>query len=98
MIERHYFGEKLLKNFDFNFGFCVPNSRNTVEHIYEFPVLDKNESMFIQVFSTVFFLLVFFFKVKNMIASPYMTKSDTFYFVDNKLIMHNKADYAYNAE
>jgi hypothetical protein len=44
MIERHYFGEKLLKNFDFNFGFCVPNSRNTVEHIYEFPALDKNTS------------------------------------------------------
>ena len=44
MIERHYFGEKLLKNFDFNFGFCVPNSRKTV--VYEFPVLDKNESMY----------------------------------------------------
>ena len=44
MIERHYFGDKLLKNFDFNFGFCVPNSRNTVEHIYEFPALDKNTS------------------------------------------------------
>ena len=44
MIERHYFGEKLLKSFDFNFGFCVPNSRNTVEHIYEFPPLADSES------------------------------------------------------
>lgn len=79
MIERHYFGDKLLKNFDFNFGFCVPNSRNTVEHIYEFPALDKNT-------------------IKSMIENPFMTKSDTFYFVDNVLIMHNKADYAYTAD
>lgn len=31
-----------------------------------------------------------------MIDMPYETKSDSFYFVDDKLIMHNKADYAYN--
>lgn len=31
-----------------------------------------------------------------MIKSSYETKSDSFYFVDNKLIMHNKAEYAYN--
>ena len=44
MIERHYFRDRLLKNFDFNFGFCIPNSKNTCEHIYEFPTLDINES------------------------------------------------------
>lgn len=44
MIERHYFGEKLLKSFDFNFGFCIPNSKNTCEHIYEFPKLSSDES------------------------------------------------------
>ena len=32
MIERHYFRERLLKNFDFDFGFCIPSSRNTCEH------------------------------------------------------------------
>jgi len=32
-----------------------------------------------------------------MINNPFETKSDSFYFVDNKLIMHNKADYSYNA-
>ena len=37
MIERHFFRGKLLKTFDFEFGFCIPNSRNTCEHIYEFP-------------------------------------------------------------
>ena len=32
-----------------------------------------------------------------MIAEPYETRSDSFYFVEDKLIMHNKADYAYNS-
>lgn len=31
-----------------------------------------------------------------MIDCPYETRSDSFYFVEDKLIMHNKADYAYN--
>jgi len=39
MIERHFFRDKLLKSFDFEFGFCIPNSKNTCEHIYEFPTL-----------------------------------------------------------
>jgi len=77
MIERHFFRDQLLKSFDFQFGFCIPHSRNTCEHIYEFPPL--SESM-----------------VKDMVNSPFETKSDSFYFVNNKLIMHNKADYAYN--
>ncbi|KAK7088069.1 protein unc-119 homolog B-like isoform X2 [Littorina saxatilis] len=77
MIEKHYFGERLLKCFDFEFGFCIPHSRNTVEHIYEFPELSPDE-------------------VQEMVDRPYDTKSDSFYFVEDKLIMHNKADYAYN--
>ncbi|KAK7135559.1 hypothetical protein R3I94_014283 [Phoxinus phoxinus] len=77
MIERHYFQDRLLKNFDFDFGFCIPNSRNTCEHIYEFPQLPDD-------------------LIRLMIEHPYETRSDSFYFVDNKLIMHNKADYAYN--
>lgn len=31
-----------------------------------------------------------------MIANPFETRSDSFYFVDNCLVMHNKADYAYD--
>lgn len=42
MIERHYFKDKLLKSFDFEFGFCIPNSCNTCEHIYHFPNLSKS--------------------------------------------------------
>ena len=44
MVERHYFGNRLLKSFDFNFGFCMPSSTNTCEHIYEMPQLTAQES------------------------------------------------------
>ncbi|NP_001087608.1 protein unc-119 homolog B-A [Xenopus laevis] len=77
MIERHYFRDHILKSFDFDFGFCIPNSRNTCEHMYEFPQLSEE-------------------LIRQMTENPYETRSDSFYFVDNKLIMHNKADYAYN--
>merc|ERR1711988_13401 len=40
MIERHYFKDQLLRSFDFNFGFCIPNSTNTWEAIYDMPALD----------------------------------------------------------
>ncbi|XP_041793114.1 protein unc-119 homolog B isoform X2 [Chelmon rostratus] len=55
----------------------VGATRNTCEHIYEFPQLPDD-------------------LIRQMVAHPYETRSDSFYFVDNKLIMHNKADYAYN--
>ncbi|XP_068451174.1 protein unc-119 homolog B-like [Clinocottus analis] len=77
MIERHYFRDHLLKSFDFDFGFCIPNSRNSCEHIYEFPQLPES-------------------LVRQMVECPYETRSDSFYFVENRLVMHNKADYAYN--
>ncbi|XP_018603966.2 protein unc-119 homolog A isoform X2 [Scleropages formosus] len=77
MIERHYFREQLLKSFDFEFGFCIPSSKNTCEHIYEFPPLSEEI-------------------MQEMIKHPYDTQSDSFYFVDNKLVMHNKADYSYS--
>ncbi|KAK3531264.1 hypothetical protein QTP70_015196 [Hemibagrus guttatus] len=77
MIERHYFRGRLLKSFDFEFGFCIPSSKNTCEHIYEFPPLSEE-------------------LMTEMIQYPYETQSDSFYFVDNKLVMHNKADYSYS--
>lgn len=33
---------------------------------------------------------------KEMIAHPYETMSDSFYFVDGELVMHNKAEYDYS--
>lgn len=41
-------------------------------------------------------MLILFFSGEEMIANPFETRSDSFYFVDDRLIMHNKADYAYN--
>lgn len=76
MIERHYFRTHLLKSFDFNLEFCIPNSVNTWEIIYELPPLDPALE-------------------QEMIRNPWETKSDSFYFVDGKLIMHNKAEYNY---
>ncbi|KAH9492172.1 hypothetical protein Btru_026485 [Bulinus truncatus] len=76
MIEKHYFRDRVLKCFDFEFGFCIPHSR-TVEHIYEFPKLSDET-------------------IQDMVRHPYETRSDSFYFVEDRLIMHNKADYAYN--
>ena len=46
MIERHYFKNKLLKSFDFDFGFCIPNSHNTCEHIYNLPEISEELSKF----------------------------------------------------
>ena len=33
---------------------------------------------------------------EEMINAPWETKSDSFYFVENRLIMHNKAEYNYS--
>lgn len=77
MIERHFFRDRHLKTFDFEFGYCIPHSKNTCEHIYEFPNLPTD-------------------LVSEMIANPFETRSDSFYFVDDHLVMHNKADYAYD--
>jgi len=76
MIERHYFRNKLLKSFVFTFPFCIPNTSNEWEAIYDVPKLDKET-------------------IEEMITNPFEAKSDSFYFVGNELIMHNKAEYAY---
>ncbi len=110
MIERHYFRDQLLKSFDFEFGFCMPSSKNTCEHIYEFPALSEEISECHKrqthphrdVLSTLTgvnganVVCLFSLSVREMILHPYETQSDSFYFVDNKLVMHNKADYSYS--
>lgn len=79
MIERHYFRDRLIKSYDFEFGFCIPGSTNTWEAVYVVPPLDAN-------------------LVADMIAHPYETSSDSFYFVDGRIVMHNKAYYKYIIE
>lgn len=77
MIERHYSCGRLMKSYDFNFNFCIPNSVNEWEAIYDMPRLSDRE---IQA------------------TASHGSQSDSFYFVENKLIMHNKAVYKYTNE
>lgn len=77
MIERHYFKGRVIKSYEFKFGFCMPNTTNTLEMIYDLPDLTDEEK-------------------QDMIESPWETKSDTYFFVDNKLIIHNRAEYNYS--
>jgi len=71
MIERHYFRDTLIKSYDFMFGFCIPNSTNTWEAIYDMPELPEDLQ-------------------QAMIDNPWETESDSFYFVGDTMIMHNK--------
>ena len=77
MIERHYVGRKLLRNYEFDFAFCIPNSTNSWDAQYELPELSEED-------------------VRTMVDTPYAHKSDSFYFVGDQLIMHNKAENAYD--
>ena len=76
MIERHYFRNNVIQQYEFKFGFCMPNSQNEFEMIYDLPQLTDDEK-------------------QDMIDNPWETKSDTFFFVDNRLIIHNRAEYNY---
>jgi len=76
MIERHYFKNQLIQSYDFNFHYCIPNSTNEWEVIYDVPRLTDE-------------------RVAEIVANPNETKSDSFYFVEDNLVMHNKASYAY---
>lgn len=76
MIELHYFKNRLVRLYDFTFGFCIPNSVNTWEAIYDVPVLEPGQ-------------------VQEYIESPFEHTSDSFYFNQGKLIMHNKATFQY---
>lgn len=42
MIENHYFRDKLLHSFEFNFPFCIPNTTNSWENIYTIPPMDES--------------------------------------------------------
>lgn len=77
LIERHYFKDILIKSFEFKFDFCMPNSLNEWETMYEIPELDPEIK-------------------QKMIDSPWETRSDSFYFVEGKMIIHNKAVYNYS--
>eukprot|EP01052_Picozoa_sp_SAG31_P018838 SAG31_NODE_1350_length_8681_cov_14.408879_6_plen_137_part_00 len=133
MIERHYFKDKLIKSFDFTFPFCIPNSTNSWEAVYELPKLTEEEVPFPPLACRHATdhaahsvcdcrALPPSSQRRDIINSPMQSKSDSvrnqsndglaathsllcslilplarpqFYFVDDKLIMHTKAEYAY---
>jgi len=43
MIERHYFKGRLIRSYDFPFGFCIPGSTNSWEALYETPEMADSE-------------------------------------------------------
>mmetsp|Transcript_26796 Transcript_26796/g.26705 ORF Transcript_26796/g.26705 Transcript_26796/m.26705 type:complete len:82 (-) Transcript_26796:50-295(-) len=77
MIEKHYFKDRILKDYMFDFKFCIPNTVNTWEQIYDLPELTDEEK-------------------EEIIENPYEVKSDTFFFVQDKLVMHSRAIYDYS--
>ena len=82
MIERHYFRDFLIKSFDFTFGFCIPNSTNSWEAIYDVPELPPElvEDMINNPWET---QSDSFYFVTNEYGEEHM-------------VMHNKAKYAYS--
>ena len=44
MVERHYFQDRLLKTYDFTFPFCMPNSVNEWEAVYDMPFTSNEQS------------------------------------------------------
>lgn len=76
MIERHYFGNQLIRSYDFELPFVIPGTSNTWEVIYSMPELNDEWKA-------------------ALIANPWATRSDSFFFVDDELVMHNRAEYNY---
>ncbi|CAE8589113.1 unnamed protein product [Polarella glacialis] len=77
MIEKHYFRDQLLIDYDFATPFVIPNTRNTWEMIYTKPELTQEWK-------------------EALISAPWECRSDSFYFVQDRLIMHNRAEYNYS--
>lgn len=99
----------MVRVYDFTFGFCIPNSTNTWEAIYDVPQYTQRQIadyVSYAVGGRRFVLpspeLRHAFAVMAQlddcclraspvqVASPFEHKSDSYYFVDGKLIMHNK--------
>ena len=76
MQERHYFRGKVIRDYEFKFGFVIPKSTNSWEFVYDMPDMTAEEKA-------------------EIINAPWEVKSDTFFFADGKLMLHNRAEYNY---
>ena len=43
MIEKHFLCDNVVREYEFDFGFCMPKSVNSVEFIYDLPRFDEAE-------------------------------------------------------
>ena len=43
MIEKHYIGNDLVKEYEFKFPFCMPKSKNSCQFIYDLPKLTEQQ-------------------------------------------------------
>ena len=77
MVERHYFRGKVIRSYEFKFGFVIPNSSNSWEFVYELPALSKED-------------------FEEIVAAPWEVQSDSFFFAEGQLIIHNRALYNYS--
>ena len=37
LVEKHFFRDQILSEFEFTFPFCMPNSTNTWQYVYPLP-------------------------------------------------------------
>ena len=76
LIEKHFFKDNLIKSYEFDFKFWIPETTNTWETIYDLPELDDDLKL-------------------EIIENPYETKSDSFFFVGEELVIHQRCLYSY---
>ena len=76
MIERHYFKNRLISQFEFKFPRCEVKHRTQVEVVYDLPALSEEE-------------------MREIVKSPWSMTSDSFFFSNGVLLIHNKAMYNY---
>eukprot|EP00953_Heterococcus_sp_UTEX-ZZ885_P009557 5619-Heterococcus_DN1.PRE.1 len=106
MVERHYFRDELVKSYDFKFGFCIPSSTNTWDAVYAVPPLDddlindmiNNPHLTRSDRSVLYMLMSLILLVMHCCVLLLPCNNTSFYFVDNQLVMHNKASYKYTRE
>ena len=79
MIEKHYLQDQIIRQYEFDFGFCVPKTRTSAEFIYDLPRFEEEDMEYI-------------------LVQPWLVTSDSFFFADQELIIHNKAAYDYTKQ
>lgn len=79
MIEHHYLKDRLIRDYEFSFGFCMPKSGNSAEFTYDVPEFSDEDK-------------------QVLLEEAWIVQSDTFFFADDKLIIHSKALYDYSTQ